>query len=64
MSAEEIDPPPLINGRDLLAMGLPPGRIFSEILEAVKVAQLEGTVRTRAEAMALAHKIANGSASG
>jgi poly(A) polymerase len=58
MSAEEIDPTPLINGRDLLAMGLPPGRAIGRILEAVREAQLEGTVQTRAEAMAMAQKMA------
>ena len=60
MSPEEIDPPGLINGRDLLAMGLPPGRVIGNILEAVKVAQLDGTVQTRAEAMALARRLAQG----
>ena len=59
MSAEEIDPPPLITGRDLLAMGLPPGRAVGRILEAIRVAQLEGTVQTQAEALAMAHKLAN-----
>jgi poly(A) polymerase len=58
MSPDEIDPPPLINGRDLLAMGLTPGRVIGKILEAVRVAQLEGTAQTRAEALALAHKLA------
>ena len=60
MSAEEIDPPSLISGRDLLAMGLPPGKVVGRILEAVRVAQLEGTVQTRAEALAMAQKLANG----
>ncbi len=60
MSAEEIDPPPLITGRDVLAMGLPPGKAVGRILEAVRVAQLEGTVQTQAEALALARKLANG----
>ena len=60
MPPEEIDPPPLINGRDLIAMGLPPGKIFAEILEAVRVGQLESTVQSRAEALALANKIASG----
>ena len=59
MSAEEIDPPPLITGRDLLAMGLTPGKIIGRILEAVRVAQLEGTVETHAEAIELAHKLAH-----
>ncbi len=60
MSAEEIDPPPLINGRDVLAMGLPPGRAVGRILEAIRVAQLEGTVQTHAEALAMARRMANG----
>jgi poly(A) polymerase len=57
MSAEEIDPPPLISGHDLLAMGLPPGKTVGRILDAVRVAQLEGTVQTRAEALDLARKL-------
>ena len=60
MSAEEIDPPSLINGRDLLEMGLTPGRVVGRILEMIRVAQLEGTVQTRAEALALARKLAHG----
>jgi poly(A) polymerase len=60
MSAEEIDPPPLINGRDLLEMGLTPGRVVGRILEMIRVAQLEGTVETRAEALAMARKLAHG----
>jgi poly(A) polymerase len=59
MSTEEIDPPPLITGRDLLAMGLRPGKEVGKILEAIRVAQLEGTVQTRAEALAMARKLAN-----
>jgi poly(A) polymerase len=61
MSAEEIDPPSFISGRDLLAMGLPPGKVVGRILEAVRVAQLEGTVQTRAEALAMARKMASDS---
>lgn len=59
MSAEEIDPPPFITGRDLLVMGLKPGKEVGKILEEVRVAQLDGTVQTRAEALALARKLAN-----
>lgn len=61
MSADEINPPPLISGRDLLAMGLRPGREVGRILEAVRVAQLEGTVETQAEALAMARKLASSS---
>jgi poly(A) polymerase len=59
MSAEEIDPPRLISGRDLLAMGLRPGKEVGRILEKVRVAQLDGTVQTRAEALDLARKLAH-----
>jgi poly(A) polymerase len=59
MSAEEIDPPKLITGSDLLAMGLRPGKEVGRILEAVRVAQLEGAVQTRDEALKLACKLAN-----
>jgi len=59
MSAEEIDPPKLITGSDLLAMGLPPGKVIGRILEAVRMAQLEESVQTRAEALDMARKLAS-----
>lgn len=58
MSADEINPTPLITGRDLLAMGLRPGKEVGKILEAIRVAQLEETVQTRAEALQMARKLA------
>jgi poly(A) polymerase len=48
---EPIIPPPLVRGDDLIALGLKPGPKFGEILEAVETRQLEGTVRTREEAL-------------
>jgi poly(A) polymerase len=59
MKPEQINPPPLISGHDLLAMGLPPGRVVGQILQAVFTAQLEGVVQTRTEAIALARKLAS-----
>jgi len=50
-SAEQLRPPPLITGRDLIAAGYAPGPQFSEMLSAVEEAQLEGTVRSRDEAL-------------
>jgi tRNA nucleotidyltransferase/poly(A) polymerase len=50
-SNEPIIPPPLVRGDDLIAMGLKPGPKFGEILEAVETAQLEGTLKTREEAL-------------
>jgi poly(A) polymerase len=48
---EVIRPKPLINGHDLIALGLKPGPIFSEILGLVEDRQLEGTLTTREEAL-------------
>ncbi len=48
--AEQIRPPRLLTGDDLLEMGYKPGPLFSEILRAVEDAQLEGQVTSEAEA--------------
>ena len=49
--AEEIDPPWLISGDQLREMGLVPGPQFKDLLEAVRDAQLDGRIATRAEAL-------------
>ncbi|MEX0704537.1 MAG: CCA tRNA nucleotidyltransferase [Planctomycetales bacterium] len=56
---EEIDPPPLVTGNDLIAEGLVPGPRFKEILEAVRDAHLEGEVATREEALALVDRLSS-----
>jgi poly(A) polymerase len=48
---EPVIPPPLVRGDDLIALGLKPGPKFGEILEAVETRQLEGTLKTREEAL-------------
>jgi hypothetical protein len=45
-------PKPLISGHDLTRLGLKPGPIFKELLEAVQSRQLEGTLATREDALA------------
>ena len=50
-SQEEIRPRPLINGRDLIDLGLEPGPIFSEILSSVEDLQLEGHLSSREESL-------------
>lgn len=54
---EVIDPPPLITGGDLIALGLKPGPEFKRILDAVRNAQLDGTISTREEAIELARRL-------
>ncbi len=51
-ASEPLIPPPLVTGRDLIALGLQPGPRFSEILEAVQSRQLEGTLKDRDAALA------------
>lgn len=56
--ADDIAPPPLVTGDDLNQLGLLPGPRFGELLEAAFRAQLNGQVNTRAEALALVHRLA------
>ena len=50
-----ISPPKLISGHDLMdELGLEEGPRIGELLEAVREAQVEGEVRTREDALALA----------
>ena len=50
-SKEEIAPPPLITGEDLIELGFKPGPIFKEILTKVEDEQLEGRLRERQHAL-------------
>ena len=52
MKPEEIRPKLLLDGRDLMGMGYPPGPILGEILSALEDAQLEQELATREEAEA------------
>lgn len=54
--AEEIRPPALVTGDDLITQGYEPGPRFREILQAVEEAQLEGEVRNKEEALALVRR--------
>lgn len=58
LTGEPPVPPPLITGDDLLAMGLPAGPRVGRVLRAVETARLEGEIRTREEALALARALA------
>jgi poly(A) polymerase len=51
MSAAEIRPPRLINGDDLIAMGFAPGPSFKQILHEVEDHHLDGTLKTREQAL-------------
>ncbi len=51
---EQVRPPRLITGDDLLELGYAPGPKFKQILQAVEDAQLEGKIADRRQAMAYA----------
>lgn len=60
MPPEEINPPPLLTGDDLIQHGLQPGAQFKHILETVRDAQLEGTIRTNDDALGLVDELLKG----
>ncbi len=48
---ERLNPPPLLDGSDLIQHGLAPGPTFSAFLEQTRDAQLNGEIATREEAL-------------
>jgi poly(A) polymerase len=56
-SREKLDPPPLVTGDDLIALGLEPGKPFREILDAVREAQLNDEINTEEEAQRLVDRL-------
>lgn len=53
LSPDELDPPPLLTGDDLIAHGVPRGKLYRPLLDKVRDAQLEEEVRTREAALRL-----------
>lgn len=51
LSEHELNPPPLLNGGDLIRHGVPRGPVYSQLLQSVRNAQLDGQIRTRDEAL-------------
>jgi len=60
---EQLNPPPLIRGDDLLETGIVQGPMFKEILDQIRKAQLDGTVTSREEALKLGLEMAGKSCS-
>lgn len=56
---EQVRPPRLLDGDDLIGLGLRPGPRFKAILERVEEGQLDGTVKDREGAIQLARSLAN-----
>ncbi|MCA9048519.1 MAG: CCA tRNA nucleotidyltransferase [Planctomycetaceae bacterium] len=49
---EQLNPPPLIDGRDLMALGIPSGPLIREVLTAIRNEQLDEQLQTRDAALA------------
>jgi tRNA nucleotidyltransferase/poly(A) polymerase len=57
---EELDPPPLLTGNDLIASGVPRGPRYRVILDRVRNAQLDGQLHTRDDALRFVNRIRRG----
>lgn len=53
----DLNPPPLLTGHDLAALGLTPGPEFKQILDAVREAQLDGTIHIKEEALEVVNRL-------
>ncbi len=53
----DVNPPPLVTGDDLKALGLKPGPEYKRLLDAVREAQLDGTIKTREQALELVQRL-------
>ena len=50
LAAEDLNPPRLLSGNDLIALGFIPGKIIGQILQALENEQLEGRISTQEDA--------------
>jgi tRNA nucleotidyltransferase/poly(A) polymerase len=54
---EELDPPPLLTGDDLIRHGVPRGPQYRTLLKQVRAAQLDGEIYTTADALNLVDRL-------
>jgi tRNA nucleotidyltransferase (CCA-adding enzyme) len=52
LDVRDSKPKPILQGRDLLKLGMEPGRKMGEVLQHAYEAQLDGTIGTLDEAIA------------
>lgn len=53
----DLNPPPIITGNDLIHHGVAQGPLYKKLLDAVREAQLEGTVTTMAQALEMVDRL-------
>jgi poly(A) polymerase len=56
LSDEQLKPPRLITGRDLIEQGFAPGASFGAVLHELETAQLDGTIATHEQALDFANR--------
>jgi poly(A) polymerase len=56
-SEADLNPPHLLTGHDLARLGLEPGPLFKRLLDAVREAQLDGTIAGKKQALELVAKL-------
>lgn len=56
-SPEELNPTQLLSGHDLIRHGVPQGKHYKELLDRVRDAQLEKTIRSKRDALALVDRL-------
>jgi tRNA nucleotidyltransferase/poly(A) polymerase len=57
LPSEELNPPPLLTGDDLIAHGVTRGKHYQSLLEKVRDAQLEKQIGSKQEALALVDEL-------
>ena len=57
LPAEQLNPPPLLTGNDLVDHGVPKGAVFRRLLDRVRQAQLDTEIHTRDEALAFVDRL-------
>jgi len=56
-TVHDLNPPPLLTGDDLKALGMEPGPVFKRLLDAVREAQLDGVIATKQEGLELIDRL-------
>jgi len=56
---EDLNPDVFVTGHDLIHLGVLPAPLYKRLLDAVREAQLDGTIKTRQEALELLHRLMN-----
>jgi tRNA nucleotidyltransferase/poly(A) polymerase len=57
MPAAKLNPPPLVTGQDLIALGIPRGNVYARLLREVRAAQLDERIADKEQALALVKQL-------